>query len=172
MKPSGISQKARMQGVIPNHGLFELFVIHLNQWSYLHFTRHLKTLTDFSLILKYVPLSVDKCDRIWENWTFCKFHQNSDFALFSIYNFRFSSLLIMSIYNCTVSELQRFLVQPFYIANIESGKLACAHTQNRTLNLYFPIISFHDSHGFIPVFLYNSPLLSQKTSLQTFSIKF
>ena len=34
----------------------------------------------------------------------------------------------MSIYNCTVSELQ--CNAAITIANIEGGKLACAHTQN------------------------------------------
>ena len=49
------------------------------------------------------------CDWIWENPTFCRFYRNRDFATFNIYNVWVTSLLSMSIYNCTVSELQRFV---------------------------------------------------------------
>ena len=48
------------------------------------------------------------CDRIWENPTFCIFHQNWDFAISS----SVTSVLNMSIYNPTISELQRFVMQP------------------------------------------------------------
>ena len=43
--------------------------------------------------------------------TFCIFHQNWDFAVFSIYNVWITSLLSMNIYNSTIGELQHFVMQ-------------------------------------------------------------
>ena len=49
--------------------------------------------------------------------------------LFSIYNVWVTSLLSMSIYNCTISELQHFVTQPLIIiANIEGSKITSAYT--------------------------------------------
>ena len=42
------------------------------------------------------PPSPVICDCIWENSTFCRFQQNGNFGIFSMYN---ASLLSMSIYN-------------------------------------------------------------------------
>ena len=67
-------------------------------------------------------------DRIWENPTFCRFHQNRDFAIFSIiYNYVWvTSLLSMSNYkHCTISEPT---VLCNTATNIDGGKIACAHT--------------------------------------------
>ena len=64
---------------------------------------------------------------IWEKPTFCKFHQNSLFAIIGIYNvWVTTSLLSMSIYhlyNCTVSELQRFVTQPLILPILRVVKL-------------------------------------------------
>ena len=48
----------------------------------------------------------------------------------------------MSIYHCTVSELQHFVSTTINIANIEGGKIPCAYTQNRKL---FKMLDFHRS---------------------------
>ena len=48
-------------------------------------------------------------------------------------------MLSRSIYNSTISELQHFVMP---LASIEDGKLACAHTQNRTL---FKVLGFRRS---------------------------
>ena len=47
---------------------------------------------------------------------FCKFYQNW-----------VTSLLSMSIYNCTVSELQHFVMQPLILPILKAVKLRCAH---------------------------------------------
>ena len=56
----------------------------------------------------HMHIHVRICDGIWENPTFCIFHQNWDFAIFSIYNVWITSVLNINIYNSTISELQHF----------------------------------------------------------------
>ena len=56
-----------------------------------------------------------------------------------MYNVWFTSLLNMSIYNSTISELEYSSIT---IASIEGGQLAWAHTQNRTI---FKMLGFHRS---------------------------
>ena len=44
-------------------------------------------------------------------------------AIFSIYNVKVTSLLSMSIYNCTISELQGFVMQPFILPVLRAVNL-------------------------------------------------
>ena len=54
----------------------------------------------------------------------------------------------MSVYNSTINELQSFVTQPLVLI-IESGKLACADTQNRTL---FKMLDFRRSDHILSLF--------------------
>ena len=83
------------------------------------------------------------CDRIWENLTFCIFHQNWDFAIFSIYNvwiiYKFAKYQHLQFYHQWATALCNAAIT---IANIEGSKLACAHTQNIT---FFKMLDFRRS---------------------------
>ena len=89
--------------------------------------------------LKTPAIVVWSHDKMWADLgksNICIFHQNWDFAIFSIYNVRITSLLSMSIYNSTISELYYIVLcnAAIIITNIDVCKFACAHnyTQNRT----------------------------------------
>ena len=76
-----------------------------------------------TIILNYTSqliFSHNICDRIWENPTFSIFHQNWDFAIFNVW---ITSLLSVSIYNTTVSELQHFVMQPLVLPILRAVNL-------------------------------------------------
>ena len=95
------------------------------------------------------------CDWIWRNPTFFIFHQKWDFAIFSIHNVWITSFRSMSVYNFYHQWATENKNAAINIANIESGKLACADTQNRTLLriftdpvtfVWFPHRCWSDAH--------------------------
>ena len=73
---------------------------------------------------------------------FCIFHQNWDFAIFCIYNVWITSVLRMSIYNCTVSELLSSIMQPLILPILRVVNLHVLILKNRTL---FKMLDFRRS---------------------------
>ena len=68
------------------------------------------------------------CDWIWENPTYCIFHQNWDFGIFCIYNVWITSVFKYWASTILPSVSYSTLCSHYY-ASIEGGKLAGAHSK-------------------------------------------
>ena len=97
-----------------------------------------------ALLLVHGPgkdnIYIVNCDWIWKYSIFCRFHQNWDFDVFSIYNVRVTRVLSMSIYSSvwasTVVYRQwatALCNTAINIANMEGGKIAHVHIHNGKL---------------------------------------
>ena len=80
-------------------------------------------------------------------WTFCRFHQNWNFA----YNVRIASLVSMNMYNCTVSKLQYFvtaIIEGDNIAHLLKEKLLDFRRSSQSHNYHCMYPQYMSSQAF------------------------